>query len=91
MPDLSLEGLGVPAFLVGAVIVIALATLFLHLLFPPVKKGDSRPITLPNLPIRCPLCQQLLDEVERNGIRIEVCPVCQGVWLSQDKLEQIVS
>ena len=91
MPELGLTGFGVPALLIGAVVVIAMATLLLHLLFPPAKSIDSRRTTPPNMPKRCPLCQQGLDEVERHGIQIEVCPRCQGVWLSQDKLEEIIS
>ena len=91
MPELGLTGFGVPALLIGAVVVITVATLLLHLLFPPAKTIDSRRFTPPNMPKRCPLCLQGLDEVERYGIRIEVCPCCQGVWLSQGKLEQIIS
>ncbi len=91
MPELGLTGFGVPALLIGAVVVIAMATWLLHLLFPPAKSIDSRRATPPNMPKRCPLCQQRLDEVERHGIQIEVCPRCQGVWLSQGKLEQIIN
>jgi Transcription factor zinc-finger len=91
MPELDLTGFGVPALLIGAVVVITMATCLLHLLFPPAKSVDSRRTTPPNMPNRCPSCQQGLDKVERHGIQIEICPRCQGVWLSQDKLEQIIN
>jgi Zn-finger nucleic acid-binding protein len=31
-----------------------------------------------------------MDKVERYGVAMEVCPGCHGVWLSQDKIEQII-
>jgi hypothetical protein len=90
MPDLSFTELGVPVFLVGAVIVITIATLLLHLLFPATKKRPARHVVLSKMARLCPVCQRKLTEAERNGLRIEVCPDCQGVWLSQGKLEQIM-
>jgi phage FluMu protein Com len=89
MPDLSLAELGVPAVLVGAILVIAMATLMLHLLFPPTKR--SRRMGLHIKRIRCPFCDQNLVRVERRGVSVESCPHCQGVWLSRDKLEQIIN
>jgi len=63
-------GYEVPALLVGAVLVIALASLILHFLFPPA--GDTSPRR--DMPAkarrRCPTCQQELHEVERHGARI---------------------
>jgi len=38
----------------------------------------------------CPVCQRKLTETERNGLLLEVCPDCQGAWLSQDRLEQLM-
>jgi transposase-like protein len=88
MHGLGMTELGVPALLVGAVLVIAVATLLLHLLFPPLKRS-SRRTGLRIRRIRCPRCDQNLDRVERGGISVETCPRCQGAWLSQDQLEQI--
>jgi hypothetical protein len=84
--DFSLTELGVPALLLGAMLVIAVATLLLHVLFPPAKSTPLKR-TPPQL---CPSCQQPLNEAERWGIRLNVCPRCQGVWLDQGKLEQII-
>ena len=91
MPEIGLTGFGVPALLIGAVVMVAMATLLLHLLFPSAKSIDRRRTTPRNTPRRCPLCRQGLDEVERHDIRIKVCPRCEGVWLSQSELEQIIS
>ncbi len=38
----------------------------------------------------CPVCQQPLNEIEKWGVRLDVCQRCQGVWLDQGELEQIV-
>ncbi len=38
----------------------------------------------------CPVCQQPLVEMERWGVRLDLCQRCQGVWLDQGELEQIV-
>lgn len=89
MPDDSLIQYGVPVFLIGAVVIIALATLVLHLLFPSIKSKRSRG-AVSFRSERCPLCQQLLEKAERYGIGLKVCSRCQGIWLSQDQLEQIV-
>jgi Zn-finger nucleic acid-binding protein len=41
-------------------------------------------------PKLCPVCQQPLVEVGRWGLGLDVCQRCQGVWLDQGELEQIV-
>jgi phage FluMu protein Com len=89
MHGFGLAELGAPAFLVGAVIVITMATLLLHLLFPPAQRS-SRRVGLRIRRIRCPLCDQSLNRAEIGGVRVAACPDCKGVWLSQDKLEQIL-
>ena len=88
MFDFHATGFGVPAVLLGAVLVITIATLLLHFLFPPAK-GSPRQATPPDNRTRCPLCHENLDRAELHGVTLEVCPRCRGVWLSQDKLEQI--
>jgi hypothetical protein len=90
MLDDSLIRYGVPVFLIGAVVIIALAMLVLHLLFPPTKSKRAQRTVLFCKPERCPLCQQVLEKVERYGVGLKVCSRCQGMWLSQDQLEQIM-
>ena len=81
---------GLPALLVGGVLVIVLAALILHLLFPATKRRPAGRITLSKMAKLCPVCQRKLTETERNGLLLEVCPDCQGAWLSQDRLEQLM-
>ena len=39
----------------------------------------------------CPVCDQVrLKEVEREGVLIDVCPSCKGVWLDRGELEKLI-
>lgn len=38
----------------------------------------------------CPTCHQMLNEVERLGVLVDVCPQCQGVWLEHGEMEKII-
>lgn len=42
--------------------------------------------------MNCPRCEtSLLDERERNGVTIDVCETCRGVWLDRGELERMLS
>jgi hypothetical protein len=32
-----------------------------------------------------------MQEVNRNGIQIDICPACRGVWLDRGELEKLLS
>lgn len=39
----------------------------------------------------CPVCDQVtLREVEKNGVNIDICPSCKGVWLDRGELEKLM-
>ncbi|HWG85465.1 MAG TPA: zf-TFIIB domain-containing protein [Deinococcales bacterium] len=38
----------------------------------------------------CPNCQAGMKRVEREGVHIDVCPECRGVWLDRGELEAIL-
>ncbi|GBD40788.1 hypothetical protein HRbin39_00157 [bacterium HR39] len=38
----------------------------------------------------CPNCAEGMREVERHGVRIDVCPKCRGVWLDRGELEKLL-
>ena len=39
----------------------------------------------------CPACKtERLSMMERQGIEIDYCPKCRGVWLDRGELEKIV-
>lgn len=42
--------------------------------------------------MNCPVCDGArMREVEKNGILIDVCPSCKGVWLDRGELEKLMS
>jgi Zn-finger nucleic acid-binding protein len=38
----------------------------------------------------CPICNVDLLMTERQGIEIDYCPKCRGVWLDRGELEKIM-
>lgn len=42
--------------------------------------------------MQCPRCEQgALDEREREGITVDVCRSCRGVWLDRGELEKLIA
>src|SRR5688500_61720 len=37
--------------------------------------------------MQCPVCANPLRPVDRQGIEIDVCPQCRGVWLDRGELD----
>ncbi|MFI0486853.1 zf-TFIIB domain-containing protein [Actinomadura sp. 9N215] len=40
--------------------------------------------------LQCPKCESQLASHERNGVVIEECPGCKGVFLDRGELEQLI-
>ena len=40
--------------------------------------------------MNCPKCSVLLQMSERQGIEIDYCPQCRGVWLDRGELDKII-
>ncbi len=40
--------------------------------------------------MRCPIDQTELRIAERQGIEIDYCPQCRGVWLDRGELDKII-
>jgi len=38
----------------------------------------------------CPVCKVELKMSERQGIEIDYCPQCRGVWLDRGELDKII-
>lgn len=38
----------------------------------------------------CPVCSVELKMAERQGIEIDYCPQCRGVWLDRGELDKII-
>ena len=40
--------------------------------------------------MNCPICNIQLVMSERQGIEIDYCPKCRGVWLDRGELDKII-
>ncbi len=40
--------------------------------------------------MNCPTCNVKLVMSDRNGIEIDYCPDCRGVWLDRGELDKII-
>lgn len=40
--------------------------------------------------MKCPNCQEYLVLAEKQGIEIDYCPKCRGIWLDKGELEKII-
>lgn len=38
----------------------------------------------------CPVCQVELRIMDRQGIEIDFCPKCRGVWLDRGELDKLI-
>ena len=43
-----------------------------------------------NAMLQCPVCRVDLTLAERQGIEIDYCPQCRGVWLDRGELDKIM-
>ena len=41
--------------------------------------------------MKCPVDHSSLNRSTRQGIEIDTCPTCRGVWLDRGELDKIVS
>jgi Zn-finger nucleic acid-binding protein len=40
--------------------------------------------------MKCPVCDVTLMMSEKQGIEIDYCPDCRGIWLDRGELEKII-
>ena len=43
-----------------------------------------------NAPMLCPDCKTALNMSDRQGVEIDYCPQCRGVWLDRGELDKII-
>lgn len=39
----------------------------------------------------CPLCKVNLQLTDRQGVEIDYCPKCRGIWLDRGELEKLIA
>jgi Zn-finger nucleic acid-binding protein len=40
--------------------------------------------------MNCPLCNVELKMTDRQGIELDYCPQCRGIWLDRGELDKII-
>ena len=40
--------------------------------------------------MKCPICEVELVMSERQGVEIDYCPKCRGIWLDRGELDKII-
>ncbi len=40
--------------------------------------------------MNCPICNVVLLLAEKQGVEIDYCPKCRGIWLDRGELEKII-
>jgi Zn-finger nucleic acid-binding protein len=40
--------------------------------------------------MKCPVCNVELKMTDRQGVEIDYCPQCRGVWLDRGELDKII-
>ncbi|HTN08236.1 zf-TFIIB domain-containing protein [Agriterribacter sp.] len=40
--------------------------------------------------MKCPTCNETLLISDKNGIEIDYCPKCRGIWLDRGELDKII-
>ncbi len=40
--------------------------------------------------MKCPNCSETLVMADRQGVEIDYCPNCRGVWLDKGELDKII-
>ena len=38
----------------------------------------------------CPMCKKELRMTERQGIEVDYCPDCRGIWLDRGELDKLI-
>lgn len=41
--------------------------------------------------LACPVCQGAMREINKNGVLIDTCTQCRGVWLDRGELEKLAT
>ena len=57
---------------------------------PDILETKTLPNSEPAAGMLCPLDKTALVMSERQGIEIDYCPTCRGVWLDRGELDKII-
>src|SRR3546814_10420381 len=58
---------------------------------PAERQGRRLSIHRPEKPMKCPTCDNVnLAMTDRQGIEIDYCPQCRGIWLDRGELDRLI-
>lgn len=57
----------------------------------PPYTTENRTGSFSSEPLECPRCHSILAPKLEHGVEIDVCPLCQGVWLDRNELDQLLA
>lgn len=40
--------------------------------------------------MECPVCHETLQITDRQGVEIDYCPKCRGIWLDRGELDKLI-
>jgi Zn-finger nucleic acid-binding protein len=40
--------------------------------------------------MKCPICNVALVVADKQGVEVDYCPQCRGIWLDRGELEKII-
>lgn len=55
-----------------------------------MQVSEKEQMMTTNAVMSCPTCNVALVMSERQGIEIDYCPQCRGIWLDRGELDKII-
>jgi ribosomal protein L37AE/L43A len=55
------------------------------------SKDWTRDIDYQNVPLLCPRCHITMKKIKRNGVTIDFCTKCRGLWLDDKEIDKLVN
>jgi len=52
--------------------------------------GQPKYWKMETIDMKCPVDDETLVMADRNGVEIDYCPKCRGVWLDRGELDKII-
>ena len=46
--------------------------------------------TYQNIPLICPRCHIYMKKIHKNGVTIDFCTKCKGLWLDNNEIEKLM-
>jgi ssDNA-binding Zn-finger/Zn-ribbon topoisomerase 1 len=42
-----------------------------------------------NIPLLCPRCHIVMKKINKNGVTIDYCTKCRGIWLDDKEIDKL--